>query len=252
LKLGDVVKLKDIDVKDAQCSNAIVKLIPNNASVSGPDNLGAHLSMRETYAIYPALWDSADYAILDVLSRKITLLLQLDSNIVSEVGKFLITSKDHELIMACGNLFLFKKVSVEKPNAVDIYPIQERFMYKEKFSYPLTQLMDVVDYTLPENVSRGSTYKATIVYKRSEMGSLNGYMLYTSYVNSQTGEMYQVANLPSFAFYRPEGWEKGYYYVENVDVALPSYVSAGNYKVFVSLTNRIEHLSMYLGDMKVN
>lgn len=252
LKPGDVVKLKDLDVKDVQCSNAIIKMIPDGASVAGPDNLGAQLSMRETYGIYPALWDTADYVILDVLSRKITLLLQLDSNIVSEVGKYLITSKDHKLLMACGNLFLFKKGSSENPNASDIYPIQERFMYKEKFDYPLSELISVVDYILPEKVVRGSDDKATIVYQRSDLGSLNGYMLYTSYVNSKTGEMYQVANLPSFAFYRPEGWEKGYYYVENIDIALPSFVEAGNYKVFVSLTNRIRYMSMYLGDLKVD
>lgn len=252
LKLGDVVKLKDIDVRDVKCANAIISQIPDGVSVSGPDNLGAHLSMRETYALYPALWNEADYVILDVLSRKITLLLMLDSNIVSEVGKFLITSRDHTLVMACGNLFLFKKDTVANPNAVDIYPIQERFMYKEKFNYPLSELMSVVDYTLPERVVRGVDDKATVVYQRSDLGSLNGYMLYTTYVNSKTGEMYQVANLPSFAFYRPEGWEKGYYYVENVDIVLPSYVEAGNYKVFVSLTNRIRYVSMYLGDLKVD
>lgn len=252
LKLGDVVKLKDIDVRDVKCANAVISQIPDGASVSGPDNLGAQLSMRETFALYPALWNDADYVILDVLSRKITLLLMLDSNIVSDVGKLLITSKDHTLVMACGNLFLFKKDTTAKPDFVDIYPIQEKFMYREKFYYPLSELISVVDYTLPEIVIRGVDDKAIVVYKRGETGSLNGYMFYTSYVNNMTGEMYQVANLPSFAFYKPEEWEKGYYYVENIDIALPSYVEEGNYKVFVSLTNRIKYMSMYLGDIKVN
>ena len=53
IEVGDVVKLTALDNKDRECATKIVNTIPDNASVSGPDYLGAHLSMRETYAIFP-------------------------------------------------------------------------------------------------------------------------------------------------------------------------------------------------------
>jgi len=252
LVVGDVVKLSDLDVKDARCAQAVVDKIPDDASVTGPDNLGAHLALRETDAIFPALWDSADYAILDILSRKITGLLQLNSNIVSDTAKTLITSNDHKLLFGCGNLFLFKKEPVVNLPGVDIFPIQERFQYTEKFHYPLIDQISVVDYTLPDKAVRGSPEKAKIVYKRDLLGDLNGYILYMTYVDVETGEVFQVANLPSFAFLSPEKWSKEFYYIENIDVAIPTYVKPGVYRAFLSLTNRIKERGMYLGDIQID
>lgn len=249
LKIGTVVKLPDLDVKDYACADAIVKMIPDEASVSGPDNLGTQLSMRETYAIYPSLWNSADYVIVDVLSRKLLAILQLNANIVRDVTKNVITNKNYKLVLGCGNLFLFQKgVSQDKSEP---YPIQERYVYDGKYNFEFTDTLRIVDFKLPSKVKRGIPDKNTIVYQRSGDGALDGFVLYMTYVNKKDQSIYQVANLPSFAFNRPSDWTKERYYIENVDVALPSYLKPEDYQVFVSLSNKIKYRSLYLGDIVV-
>lgn len=249
LKIGTVVKLPDLDVKDYACAKAIVEMIPDGASVSGPDNLGTQLSMRETYAIYPSLWNSADYVIVDVLSRKLLAILQLNTNIVRDVTKNVIANKNYKLILGCGNLFLFQKG--EPQDKLEPYPIQERYTYDEKFSFEFTDTLRVVDFKLPSKVKRGVPDKNTIVYQRSGNGALDGFVLYMTYVNKDDQSIYQVANLPSFAINRPADWTKERYYIENVDVALPSYLKPGNYQVFISLSDKIKYRSLYLGDLIV-
>ena len=252
LKVGDIVKLSDLDVKDNECSNAIINMIPKDPSisVSGPDNLGDHLSMRETYAIFPALWDTADYDIADVLSQKISGVLDLSVNIVKDVAENVISSPNYKLMMGCGNLFLFKKVAPYQKS--DLLPIQERYQYNEKYAYDLSENLRVVDFNLPSQATRGVAEKTTIVYKRIGKGTLDGFILYMTYVNKKTGQLYQVANLPSFAVSRPTEWTQERYYIENVDVALPSYLPTGEYDAFISLTNRIKARSLYLGDLLVD
>lgn len=252
LKSGDAVKITDIDVQDRTCSQAIISMIPAEVSVSGPDNLGAQLSLRETYALFPGLWDSADYVIVDVLSRKVAGILQLDNNIVRDVTEMLLTSNNHKLLMSCGNLSLFKKVTPNITNGSDEFPIQERFQYAERFRYLLSDYVTIVDYSLPAKVTRTEAQKASITFLRNEFSTMNGFSLYTTYINKKTGFVFQVADLPSFAFYKPEDWGKGLYYVDNIEIALPSYVEPGTYDVFVSLTNRIKSWSVYLGDLQVN
>jgi len=249
LELGTVVKLPDLDIKDYACANEIIKMIPDGASVSGPDNLGTQLSMRETYAIYPSLWNSADYVIVDVLSRKLLTILQLNTNIVRDVTKSVIVSDNYKLVMGCGNLFLFRKGSVQ--DKTEPYPIQERYEYKEKYNFDFSDTLRVVDFNLPSKVKRGVLDKNTIVYQRIGNGALDGFVLYMTYVNKDSGDIYQVANLPSFAINRPVDWTKVRYYIENVDVALPSYLKPGEYQTFISLSNKIKYRSLYLGNLLV-
>ena len=80
---------------------------------------------------------------------------------------------------------------------------------------------------------------------------MDGYLFYVTFVNKETEKIFQVANLPSFAFLGPSDWTKNLYYVEDVDIALPAYVDPGDYSVFFSLSNKIKMRSMYLGDVSV-
>ncbi len=247
IKTGDVVKLSDLDTKDLQCANAVMELIPDNASVSGPDYLGAHLSLRETYAIFPALWNDADYIVVDVQSRKLTSILNLSNNIVKDLTEKLISSSKYELITACGNLYLFEKSNPRDKETK--LPIQERYEYIEKYQFDIMNLIRLVDFDIPNKVLVGNPSKATLVYKVIGEGSLNEYVLYMTYVNKLSGKTFQVANLPSFAITTPEEWSENVYYVEEIDIAFPSYVEPGDYQVFLSFSNKIKIRSLYLTDL---
>ena len=250
LEVGDVVKLPDLDLKDVKCANAVISHIPDDASVSGPDNLGDHMSMRETYAIFPALWNEADYVIVDVQSRKLLGILGLNKNIIKDLTESLVSTEKYDLVMACGNLYLFKKG--EPGERTGLIPIQERFEYPAKYDFEILDLIRVVDFSIPDEVTREKVSKGQLVYQKMNNDGMDGYLFYVTFVNKETEKIFQVANLPSFAFLGPSDWTKNLYYVEDVDIALPAYVDPGDYSVFFSLSNKIKMRSMYLGDVLVN
>lgn len=249
LQVGTVHRIGNLDNKDIECANRVIEMIPDDASVSGPDYLGAHLSLRETYAIFPALYLEADYVVVDVFSRKIFTILNIDTDAVKEVVERILRSEDYELLTGCGNLFVFKNVGPHQKDSR--LPLQERFEYAEKFRYEIFNSLFVVDFTIPQEVVRGVSSKATIVYRRSENVDINGYILYMTYLNTETGELYQAANLPSFSILEPANWDTGTYYVENIEIAMPKYMDAGNYRVFVGMSNKIRTRNLYLGDVLV-
>jgi uncharacterized membrane protein len=249
LQIGTVHKIAYLDNKDIECANRVVGMIPEDASVSGPDYLGTNLSMRETYAIFPALYNEADYVIVDVFSRKIFTILDIDASALKDVVGNLLENKNYELLTGCGNLFVFKNVGEHEKS--DLLPLQERFEYPEKYNFEIFNSLFVVDYSIPTEVTRGVPSKAKVVYVRRENKDITDFILYMTYLNTKTGELYQAANLPSFSISEPEEWDTGSYFIEDIDVALPKYMDGGNYRVFVGLSNKIRTRNLYLGDILV-
>jgi hypothetical protein len=248
LSVGFVTnKLPDLDNKDVDCAKKIVELIPDEASVTGPDYLGAHLSLRETYAIFPALYTSADYVIVDVFSRKILTILDVESSLVRDVTAELIKSKDYELMTGCGNLFVFKKVGEHEKS--DLLPMQERFNYPVKYTYDVLYGVEVSDFEFPKEVEKGRSEKFKIVFFKRNSDSLNGYVMYMTFMNMNTGELYKIADLPSFSLIQPADWDSGRYYIEELDVNFPSFLDSGEYRVFIGMSNEIRIRSLYIGNI---
>ncbi|HLD50845.1 hypothetical protein A3K34_03115 [candidate division WWE3 bacterium RIFOXYC1_FULL_40_10] len=252
LKIGDVVSLSELDNKDRECAEKIVQNIPDTASISGPDYLGAHLSMRETYAIFPALYNQADYVIVDVFSQKILNILDVESDLVKDVVRNLLTSPYYSLEYGCGNMFVFKKA----PNRqiLDLLPIQEKNNYEVSIEPKLEMFMglEIADFELPQTLSRGEHGTAKIVYYRGSSKSLDDYIMFNSLVNTKTGDIYQAANLPSFALKQPEDWEFKKYYIEYLDITPPTFLEPGTYKYLVGMGNKVRTRSIYLGDITIN
>jgi len=247
IKFGDVLRLTQLENRDIECANKIISLIPATASVSGPDYLGAHLSMRETYAVFPALYDEADYVIVDVFSRKITTILDLEADIVRDVVMKTLISKNYVLNAGCGNLFVFKREPQQ--NKLQVLPLQEKNQYTAKFNQPFFQGLEIADFTFPQSIKPGQRGSLRIVYKKASQAKLDDYVLFMTFINEKTGEVFQMANLPSFALIRPEEWREGRFYIEDIDVALPSFVDPGVYRAFIGMTNRVRTRSIYLGNI---
>jgi len=250
LKVGDVVRLTELEEKDRECASKIITLIPDKASVSGPDYLGAHLSLRETYAIFPALYDEADYVIVDVFSRKLLSILDIDADLSRDVVEKLIKSDKYKLITGCGNLFVFKNVGPHvKPT---LMPLQERFEYSKKVDMPFFQTVNIVDFQLPTSIKKGDSENAKFVYIKTGNNSLEDYVTFTTFVKSDTGEIYQMANLPTFSILKPGEWTEGRFYAEDVELAIPEFLESGTYKLFIGMGNNIRTRSLYLGDVEIN
>jgi len=249
IKVGEIFKLSELDNKDRECAGKIIKMIPKDASVSGPDYLGAHLSMRETYAIFPALYNEADYVVVDVFSKKILTILNVNTDLIRNVTEKIMKDPNYTLTTGCGNLFVFKRIGPHNKNA--LLPLQERFEYSEKNKMLLFLHLFIADYEIPKEIKRGEPKEAKIVYVKEAGDALTNYVMFMSFVNTKTGEMYQMANLPSFAVKQPGEWEVGKYYIENLSLALPEFLDAGTYRVFLGMGNSIRTRSMYLGEMQV-
>lgn len=249
IEVGERFRLSPLDNKDRECALKVVEFIPDDAVVTGPDYLGAHLSMRETYAIFPALYNEAEYVIVDVFSQKILRILDLDVSMVRDVVADVIKDPNYELQLGCGNMFVFKNVGPHgKPQ---LLPLQERFVFEEKTDLEIFQSLTVVDYSFPEKISRGEHFEAEFVYVKREEERLDAYILFVSFINDKTGEVYQVANLPSFSLNQLGNWREDRYYLENMDMVLPEFLEPGNYRIFTGINNNIRTRSIYLGDIVV-
>jgi len=249
LEVGAVSRFSQLENKDRECALRVVEMIPEGVSVSGPDYLGAHLSMRETYAIFPSLYNKADYVIVDVFSQKIMRILDSDVSLIRDVVARIMKDPNYKLDMACGNLFVFKKIG---PHAkIEMLPLQERYEFDEKVNYEIFKSLTVVDYKAPKILKRGENSNLEITYVKRANDSLDGYFLFLTFVNRGTKEMYQVANLPSFSLYQLPDWTEGLYYVEDLELALPGFLDPGEYSVFIGMSNIVRTRNLYLGDVEV-
>ena len=249
LKVGEVFRLSPLEDKDRECAQKVIAMVPPTASVSGPDYLGAHLGLRETYAIFPALYKEADYVIVDVFSRKILTILDADVTLVRDVVGDLVKDETYQLETGCGNLFVFRKVNAHSKDP--LLPLQEKFNYPEKMNFEISQTLHVVDYTLPKEFIRSVPDNAKFVYIKRNNNSLDDYVLFMTFINNRTGEIYQVGNLPSFGLQQLKEWSEDVYYIEDIELVLPGYLDTGSYKAFIGMSNKIKTRSMYLGDVEV-
>lgn len=250
LKVGERIRLSPLDDNDRECAQKIVDLIPPEVSVSGPDHLGAHLSLRETYGIFPSLYNEAEYVIVDVFSRKVLTVIGIDDNsLIREVAGKLIKSDNYELVTGCANLFVFKKTDITtKP---DLLPIQERLTFEEKVDYEIFESLTVVDFQIPSNAKKSELINLNITMTKRENNSLDGYVMFLSFVNKETGDTYQIANFPSFALREISDWVEDRYYLENFEIGIPEFLSSGDYMVFIGIDNKIRTRSIYLGDISI-
>ena len=249
LEIGERFRLAEFERRDRECARAVIDFVPENASISGPDYLGAYLSMRETYAIFPALYNSADYVIVDVFSLKVVELLDLEQDVINKVVGNVLKDENYRLHTACGNLFIFERVGLHDKS--DALPIQESFVFDEKVNLEIFEGLYVVDYSIPSEIVRGQTYNTQFTFIRKVDKPLDDYVVFTTFVNAETGEVYQLPNLPSFALSEPKTWSTGRYFTEINEVRFPEFVEPGTYKAFVGISNDIRTRSIYLGNVEV-
>lgn len=249
LEIGDSIDFSPLDNQDRECAARVVAEIPDNVSVSGPDFLGAHLSMRKTYAIFPALYNEADYVIVDVFSRKLTSILGINNDLIRDVVGDIIKDENYQLSLGCGNLFVFHRVGPHGKN--QLLPIQEKFEYEEKFQHEITRSLNVVDYQIPAEIKRGDNFNTKTAYLKVEGDNLNDYVLYTSFVHAETGEIFQIANIYSFGLNQLQNWDTGVYYIEEATLVAPKFLETGKYKIFIGMSNSIRNRNLYLGDVSI-
>ncbi len=249
LQIGDRFNLSKLETKDRECAEKVVRMIPPDASLSGPDYLGAHLPLRETYAIFPALYNSADYVIVDIFAQKILRILELDVGIVKDVVADMIKDPNYQLVLGCGNLFVFQNVGAHEKT--QLLPLQEKFVFEETTDFEIFESLTVADYQIPQTIVLGEPELAKFTYVKREEKQLPDYFLFMSFISEETGELYQVANLPSFALNQLRNWREDRYYEEEVEIALPEFLDPGIYRVFIGMTNNIRTRSIYLGDIEV-
>ena len=254
LEPGQLVKFQQPDSRDLDCSWRIINMMPPEVSISGPDYMGAPLSMRKTYAIFPALYNTADYVIADSSARKLQTIVGADDSMLHRALSFLIKTDLYEPVTACGNLFVYRRTDLggALPSMEDISePLLETDTYAEKVDYPFYDELSLVDYDIPSSLVRGIFSDLTFVYAKRASDYMGDVFIYTSFINEATKEMYQVANLPSHSFIPLSKWDRDKYYLEKIKVSIPESFDIGNYRVFVGATNNIKTRNLFLGTVEV-
>ncbi|MBI2414965.1 DUF2079 domain-containing protein [candidate division WWE3 bacterium] len=253
IKEGDRLKLVRLETKDRDCAGYIMKYIPDWASVTGPDYMGAKLSLRETYALFPALYKEADYIIADIYARKVSRILGIPSIVInSKVADIMIDPNYHPKFI-CGNLALFERQALldnEIPKQVEL-PIQQVFNFTPKVDYLIDRGLFLRDYLMPDTFSRQEFYVADFVYERKESMSLDDYKLFLTFVDMNDNEYFQIPHLASYAMKPLKDFNFERFYVEKVNLMLPDFMNTGKYRVFLGLTNGIDTQSIYLKEVEV-
>lgn len=253
LKFGEVVRLSPLDQNDRECVRKIVDSIPPLVSVSGPDFMGSHLSKRETYAIFPAGSSKADYVIIDIFSRKLQRILELDYSLNKDFTSNALGSDEYYLDKICANLIVLKRKTQFTPREdIKVQPFQSYLSYKEKYDFEIYNSFTLVDFSVPKVANLGSTVDLSYVYKRKEQRkSLDGFNIFTTFINERTGDMFQVINYPSYVFSELNSYKTGVYYEEKFQISMPDYLDSGSYKVFVGIDNKINTRSVFLGTIEL-
>lgn len=253
LKVGEISRITPLDQNDRECLRRIVESIPPLVSVSGPDLIGSHLSQRETYSIFPAGKSSADFVIIDINSKKLLRILELDYSLGQNYISDAYSSEDYTLNFVCGNLIVLKKNEPGvKTNKDKLLPIQRFSKYEPKNNFEIYNKLSVVDYSFSKEVALNSPMNLHYVYKRnSSEKDLSNFILFTTLINKNNGEIFQVVNYPSFVFMQPQEFSADFYYEEKFNIVIPPYLERGSYMVFVGMYNQINTRSLYLGDTEI-
>jgi uncharacterized membrane protein len=253
LKIGDVTRLTPLDENDRECVRRIIDDIPPIVSVSGPDFIGSHLAQRETYSIFPAGKSTSDYIVIDIYSKKLLRILELDYSLGKDFISDVFASKNYKLDFVCGNLMVLKKdSSANKSNeARELLPVQRFGSYQEKVNYEIYNKLTVVDFDFSRTIQANSPMDLKYVYQMKSSKNLDGFVLFTSLVNKNSGEIFQVVNYPTFVFSDISNFRQDKFYEEKFKIIIPSYLEKGTYMVFVGMDNKINTRSVYLGDTEL-
>ena len=253
LKIGEVTRVNPLDQNDRECVKKIVQQIPPLVSVSGPDFMGSHLAQRETYAIFPAGKSTSDYLIIDIYSKKLLRILELDYSLSKDFIGDTFASNNYDLNFACGNLMVLTKKQNQVPVSEEtkLAPFQRYSNYQTKFNYEIYNKLTVVDYEFNKEIASNQKMNLRYVYQRDGSKQLNGFVLFTTLINKSNGEIFQVVNYPSFVFSELESFRQDKFYEEKFDIVIPPYLEKGSYMVFVGMDNKINTRSLYLGDTEL-
>jgi uncharacterized membrane protein len=251
-QVGEILRFSPLEKNDRECIRRIISEIPPKVSVSGPDFMGSHLAQRETYSIFPAGKSSSDYLIVDIFSQKLLRILELDLDLNRNFIAEVLNNKNYDLQFSCSNLMVFKKVSDDKVIDPTIeLPFQEYRSYDTKFSFPIHSGLILADVDYSKDLKLGEKSKLRYVFTKDGSRNLSGFVLYTSLINKENGEIFQFANYPSYSFSNLDSWESGRFYEEIIEFYVPPYLESGYYYLFVGMDNQINTRNLYLGEVSI-
>ena len=164
------------------------------------------------------------------------------------------TLKDpnYDLEFICANLLVFKKIDLPvEENSNQLAPFQIYKNYPKKVNYPIFNDLNLIDFSFEKDIKINSMSKVSYVFTKESSKSLSGFVSFTTLVNKDTGNVFQFANYPSFAFSTLSSWEEDKFYSEEIKFVVPSYLEAGTYYLFVGVDNKINSRSVYLGDINL-
>lgn len=229
----------------------VVSLIPEDpeVSVSAPNFLGAHLSLRESLALFPGNYQKADYVVIDlVLPQFLHSVGEFEvTPLIPRYVKDLLENSDYTLIRSGDGLLVFERGSEEPRRTFNIK--EEARAASPKIAFK--KGVNLENFEIPEKMVADD--KVKLSFDWSVSADLKEKIFFVSTLKKD-GRIFQETHLPSFALLPVDQWEEGKIYHEEFEIVLPERLPSGSYEFVLSVVdfeNRENVESRYLQMLEV-
>jgi len=201
-----------------QALNEVKTLIPDEASLSAANHLGAHFTRRQQIYIFPNNCGKADFVLVDSAPRNWWRPGEPEEP--SALAR-LQESSNHELIYSENNILLFRKLPE--------LPIQHAT--EANFSGQIKLL----GYTLKaEEIQPGDSVQLTL-YWQGLSNMETSYTVFTHLIDENERIMRQKDNLPVSGLYPTTEWTPGEKIVDRYEITTGPEISPGEYSIEIGL-----------------
>jgi len=237
--------------KHSGAAAEVVRLIPEDpaVSVSAPNFLGAHLSLRESLALSPGNYQEADYVVVDlVLPQFLHSVGEFEvTPLIPRYVKDLLGDPNYTLVRSGGGLLVFERGSREPRRVFSIEEVPSPTGQKIAFTWGVR----LERFEIPEEMEVGE--KTELSFYWSSLPNLKKSVFFVSTLKSG-GRVFQEVHLPSLALLPVDQWEAGPTYREIFELELPENLPSGDYEFILSVIdfdNRESVESRYLQTVEV-
>ncbi|MCX6784082.1 MAG: DUF2079 domain-containing protein [candidate division WWE3 bacterium] len=228
--------------KDSDTAEYTIKQIPEKASVSAPNFLGAQLSLRPSLALFPANYKDADDVVVDLASDQV--LHSVDNfNITPLIPKFvsdLLSNNSYQIKYFGNSLILFEKSSSNNnfKKGLDFnIEVLDTGSYLKGSEISYNSGLSLQDPLFPDQLLINSDNKITQVWAINRYFSNKPLIITTSLVNKESRKVFQLVNLASYSLNKTDTWDAEHVYKETLNFKIPSFVAPGNYDLVVGISD---------------
>jgi len=233
-----------VSSKDLVSTLFMERMIPARFSVSLPNFMGGRNCARHVCAIFPAKFDSVDFAIADLKEDKVLKRLNLPLEQNRRAVSRLLQSREYCYRFSSGTLFAFERCNETQPINLSVEELES--YQGDTPSKKLTSTLSLIDV----KIENDNLLKIDYYYQVQNSSPKNDFLV-TSLVDEHGAVIYQVVNLPSSAVRPLSEWKPGRIYRESFGLPQLEFLPKGKYHLYLGQGSMggEEILSVWVGEL---